>query len=267
MTAVGEQLGPYLLTDVLGTGRIGRVFLGRTGDARVVAIKVMREELAANPDLVECFLRSARTMSTVAHPRLVHVLDSGTSQAGPYLTMPYLVGRRLDRSLLQRRGLSFREVCRVVADVAGALDALHVAGVIHRSVTPSNLMLHDDRRATLMDPGVAHRDEPVHVSGTGWAYLAPELIRRGLASASEASDIYALACVAHEALTGRAPSPLGMLDAHGEHHVLERSRVHELRPDLSPEVSQAIGLAMAHEPQRRPPTATAFATLLRAGGS
>jgi serine/threonine-protein kinase len=265
MTTVGEQLGPYLIGDELGRGRIGRVFLGRTADARVVAIKVMRQELARDPDLVRCFLRAARTMTRLAHPRLVQVLDSGTGPAGPYLTMPFLAGRRMDRCVREQQGLSFREVWRAVADVAGALDALHAAGVMHRSVKLSNIMLDRDGRATLMDPGLTHGDEHSRRVEPRRAYLAPELIR-GLGDVSAASDIYALACVAHEALTARAPLPDGSHDVPHARPTLKRSLVHELRPDLSPEVSRAIALALAEEPRRRPPTATAFATLLRAGG-
>ena len=269
--APGDTIGPYLIQSELGAGGMGRVFVAeRPGSVESYAVKVVRDELARDPVITRRFLREAAATTRVSHPRLVEVVDSGTADGRPFLVMHHMMGAPLDRVVDERGPLDPTAVQRMVRDVAGALDALHKAGLVHRDVKPSNIMLDDDGRATLMDLGLAHDEDLSVLTRTGrlvgtLAYLSPERIRAS-EKISGASDVYALGCVAFEALAGRPPYIGNMFEIGMGHLEHSPPSLQSLRPELSPGLSEAIELAMAKEPTRRPPTATAFAVLLSVAG-
>ena len=183
-------------------------------------------------------------------------------RAAPYLVLEYVPGGSLaDRLVVGPLGLD--EALDVVASVAAGLGALHRGGIVHRDVKPSNVMFREDGSAALTDFGLAKGaadtvlTRPGQLLGT-LDYLAPELLRGG--EATQASDIYALGCVAYECLAGRPPfadrSLLGVGRAHLEDEPPE--------PPVSTAVSRVLLLALAKDPAERPPTATMYAHLLRA---
>ena len=269
-TAPGDTIGPYVLRSQLGEGGMGRVFLAdRPPAAEPYAVKVIRDELASDPAITRRFLREAEATSRVRHPRLIEVVETGIDAGRPYLAMRHIDGASLDRLVEERGPLEPAAGTTIIADAAGALDALHEAGLVHRDIKPSNIMVDCDGRATLMDLGLARGPEMSVLTKTNavvgtLGYLAPELIR-GSAEASAASDIYALGCVAFEAFAGRAPFVGGMFEvgiAHLEHPPPD---IHVLRPELPETLSEAVSLALAKSPERRPRTATAFAVMLRVG--
>jgi serine/threonine protein kinase len=266
----GDRIGPYVVRDELGAGGMGRVYLAeRPPDSDLFAVKVIRDELAADPVVTRRFLREARATAAVSHPRLIEVVESGESDELAYLAMRFVPGPSVDRAIEQRGPLGIKITHRLVTDVAGALDALHQAGLVHRDVKPSNIILSDDGHATLMDLGLIRGEGMSVLTQAGGivgtlSYLAPELIR-GDADASPASDIYALACVAFEALAGRPPFEGSVFEVGMGHLEYPPPDVHELRPELPETLSEALTLALAKEPERRPPTATAFAVMLRLG--
>jgi serine/threonine-protein kinase len=264
-----DRLGPFLLTSELGKGGMGRVFLAqRPPDRDEFALKVIRDELSDDPRLVRRFLREARVTASISHEHLVDVLDTGTADGRLYIAMRCVSGMTLERLIQTCSPLTLRAVRRIVADVAGALDALHRAELRHRDVKPSNVMVDDDGHATLMDLGVVTGPALSALTKTGalvgtLAYLAPELIR-GTQDASPASDIYSLGCVAFHALAGRAPFGGGIFEVGLGHLDTPPPSVYAVRPDLPPSVDDALALALAKQPERRPPTAAAFAMMLRA---
>jgi len=190
------------------------------------------------------------------------ILATGEEDGHPFLALEFLPGGSL-AARVSDGPLRLEETLRVVAEVAAGLDALHRAGIVHRDVKPSNVMLREDGSAALTDFGLAKGaaytllTRPGQVLGT-LDYLAPELVRGG--EATPASDMYALGCVAFECLAGHAPfadrSLFGVGTAHLEDDPPD--------PPASPELARALLRALEKDPAARPPTATMYAHLLRA---
>jgi serine/threonine protein kinase len=169
---------------------------------------------------------------------------------------------------LRRDGsLPLDEALRIAAEIATGLDALHRSGLVHRDVKPSNLMLYENGRAAITDFGLAKGPaytvltKPGQVMGT-LDYLAPELIRGK--PATPATDIYALGCVAFECVAGQAPFADKSAFQVGLAHLEEPPPDPGAnRPELPPHFSQAILAALEKDPEQRPETAGAYASLLR----
>ncbi len=265
----GDTLGAYRLEAQLGEGAMGSVFRARhivTGDE--VALKVVRVELAADERYRQRFLHEARAASEVQHPHLVDVLDAGEVDGRQFLAMRFVRGRRLEQHV-EDGALEPARIVRVAAELGGALDALHAVGLIHRDVKASNIMLDDDAdgAAALTDfglakgTGYAELTRPGQIIGT-LDYLAPERIRGEQASA--ASDIYGLGCVMFECVSGRTPfGSKGMMEIAFAHLEEEPEDPCTGRADLGPQFGAAVNAALAKDPADRPPSATAYADLLR----
>lgn len=255
----GGTLGRYVLEGVLGHGAMGTVFRARGVDGAPVALKVASPDLAGDETFRRRFEREARIAASLAHPHIVDVVEVGEADGRPFLASRLVEGCTLAERIAESR-LSGTEVVRVVAEVASALDVLHQRGLVHRDVKPANVILEGDGRALLADFGLARSaDDTVltqagRVSGTV-DYLAPELIRGE--PASPASDVYGLGCVAYECLSGAPPF--------AERTVPEAILAHlEAEPEpLESPLSDAVLTALAKEPADRPPTATAYALMLR----
>ena len=208
--------GRYLVTGVLGRGGMGVVYEGVHEQlGRAVAIKVLGPDTATDPVVVERFLREARIASSLGHGNIVDVSDLGRLKDGrPYLVMPRVQGVDF-ATLLECEGpMPAARVAELLQGVAAALDLVHAKGLVHRDVKPENLMhvLHEDGSETVMltDFGIAsliavkaaRLTAEGRVCGTP-AYIAPELIATG--EFDRRADVYALATVAFEMLTGRLP--------------------------------------------------------------
>ncbi len=228
------------------------------------ALKLPLPGTLADDAAVARFLRGAEAQRRIAGPGVLPVLDLGTDPvAGPYLVTPLIDGPTLAEAVAAGT-LPARRALAALRDVAGALDAAAAAGVVHRDVKPSNVLLNDER-ALLADFGLArdHEHDPTMtgaIVGT-LAYLAPELAKG--AAPAPASDRYALACVAFLALTGepvfRRPTDAAVLYAHVDEPPPPASGV---RPALPPAVDAVFEAALAKDPQARPATAIAFVDAL-----
>ena len=260
--SVPSRVGDYLLEEELGRGATGVVWRATASDGSVVAIKLLDPELAHDREYPARLAREARVAQEIQDPHLVRILEASVDAAGPFLVLEYVGGGSLARRLADGP-VGVEQAVGIVAGVAAALDALHVAGIVHRDVKPSNVMLREDGSAALTDFGLAKGaaytvlTRPGQVQGT-LDYLAPELLRGG--DASPASDIYALGCVAFECVAGRPPfgdrSLFGVGTAHLEDEPPD--------PPTSSDVAWALLRALAKDPAERPPTATMYAHLLRA---
>ncbi len=201
--APGVELGSrYLLEDIAGSGGMATVWRGRDLMlGRPVAVKVISDVLARDPACVTRFAREARTAARISHPNLVRVFDYSISTGRPYLVMEYISGETLAR-WLDHGVLDEPELVTLAADLLAALRAVHDAGVLHRDVKPSNVLLDQDGRARLTDFGIARMDDTTHLTLPGEVigtlrYLAPELLHGS--EPSPASDLYALGVLLRDA--------------------------------------------------------------------
>lgn len=264
----GGRLGPYRLEELLGEGGVGVVFRAvHEPDGAVVALKVLRAELAGDETYRRRFEREGRIASGLSDPHLVPVVDAGEVDGHQYLAARYVGGLTL-AELLERGGpLALTPLLEIMTEIAAALDTLHREGLVHRDVKPSNVIVDDSGTSFLTDFGLAKGaaatvlTEPGRVVGT-LDYLAPEAIKGGLAGPP--ADIYALGCVSYECIAGRPPFAGGSfveatLAILGD----EPADPCAGRDDLPPSLSFAVLQALAKRPEDRPPTAAAYALMLR----
>jgi serine/threonine protein kinase len=273
--------GRYRLSDRLAYGGMGEVW--RATDevlSRVVAVKILRPELAEDEAFVRRFRAEARTTSGLPHNGIAAVYDygetrvgaSGQSPAPPeerdadpvaYLVMELVPGEALSATLSRDGALGSDRTLDLVAQAARALHAAHLRGVIHRDIKPANLMVTPDGRVKVTDFGIARPLDHEPLTATGQVmgtahYLAPELAKGQ--DASPLSDVYALGVVAYECLAGHRPFE-------GDNQVaVALAHLNELPPPLpgtvSEQVRAVVGAAMEKDPQRRMPSAEAFAAAL-----
>lgn len=249
--AIGER---YALERELGRGGMGRVWLAR--DLRLdrpVAIKLLHPHLAADPAARECFLREARTAAGLAHPHIVPVLGVESRGDTTFLVMAVIDGETLGARVRRRGPLPSAEVERVTREVGWALGYAHSRGVIHRDITPENILLERGTdRALLVDFGLAGviAGEAQGAVGTP-GYLAPEVIRGD--QATPASDVYALAAASWYALSGTPP-----FGGNSAGEILARHLVQPL-PDLplaahgaSRRLVDALHHCLQKDPESRP---------------
>jgi serine/threonine-protein kinase len=264
---VGDAVGPYRIEARLGEGAVGVVFRAvREPDGRIVALKLLKQRLGDDETFRARFVHEARAARHVEHDHLVPVLDAGEVEGTSFIVAAHVSGGSLEDRLSYEGPLELDEVLRLAAEIGTGLDALHREGLVHRDIKPSNVMLQENGSAAITDFGLAKGPaytvltKPGQVMGT-LDYLAPELIRGE--SAAPASDIYALGCVIYQCVTGVPPFGGKSLFELGAAHLNEAPPDPiELRPELPTSVSWALLRALEKEPARRPPTATAYASLL-----
>jgi serine/threonine-protein kinase len=268
----GDVLGAYRIEEKLGEGAVGVVY--RAGSAiagETVALKVLKRELAGDDVYRQRFLHEARTAAEVEHRNLVPVLEAGEGDGRHFLVVAHVEGRSLADHLAGEGRMPVANVLRLTRHIGAGLDALHRAGLVHRDVKPSNIMLDSDEVAALTDFGLAKGPAYTVLTRTGQVvgtldYLAPELIRGE--QATPASDLYALGCVVFECLSGSPPFGGRSLFEVGTAHLLEEPpELTAIRPELDPSLAWAVVQALGKEPAQRPPTGTAYAHLLRAAAS
>jgi serine/threonine protein kinase len=261
---VGSRLGSYEITSVLSALGVSVVYRARhvvTGDE--VALKVLPREDAADDTLRLRFAREARFARALGHPAIVRVLDAGETKQALYIAMEYVAGRDLGRFLARHGPLPPPRVISMLTPVAQALDAAHAAGIIHRDVKPSNILVasgdadHADGTCLLTDFGfgVAPSQDIRRLTQAGTfvgsaAYAAPEQVSGE--TSDHRVDVYALGCVLCECLTGEPPFPrerlAGVLEAHiSAPPPAVSSRVHGLPLTLDPVIARAL----AKEPGAR----------------
>lgn len=217
-TLVGATLeGRFQIERLLGEGGMGRVYIAdETRLRRRCAVKVLLPELTQDKDQVERFLREAQSIAQIHHENVVdiHHLGEDTGHGVVFFAMELLSGEDLEMRLADRkkRPIAWLDVCRWMAQVAGAMAAVHAAGLIHRDLKPSNIYLNRRRdgreQVKLLDFGIAKGVNRSALTGTGAAlgtpyYMSPEQI---LAEPLDPrSDIYSLGVLFFEALAGRMP--------------------------------------------------------------
>jgi serine/threonine protein kinase len=263
----GEKIGGYRLEELLGEGGMGRVYRAVDTDGTPVALKLIRPEHGGDPTFRRRFARETKAALAVRHPHVVPVLSAGEHEGAPYLATAFLAGGSLDARLREDGALALERTVKLLLQVAGGLDALHAAGLVHRDVKPGNILLDETGGAFITDFGLAKSRDASALTRTGFAvgsmpYMAPEQARAEDVTA--AADVYALGCVVFECLAGRPPFAgrrgVQMLSAHLYDEPPDPC---DGRDDGSPELTWAVLRALAKAPAARPPTATSYARMVQ----
>jgi serine/threonine protein kinase len=253
---VGSHFGRYHLTRLLGRGGMGEVYEAEdTVKERVVALKLLSPALCQDPVFRERLQREARTAGRLQEPHVVPVHDYGEIDGQLYLDMRLIQGTDLATLLKEQGALTPPRAVAIVRQAASALDAAHAAGVIHRDIKPENILVTRDDFAYLVDFGIASAttDERLTQAGSAvgtWKYAAPERFTN--AEVTHSVDVYALACVLHECLTGsppyRADSAGMLITAHLMEPIPHPS---QLRPGVPGAFDKVIARGMAKDPKDR----------------
>lgn len=258
----GQTIGAYHVVEKLGEGGMAEVYKAyQLRLDRYVALKFIRTELAAQEGFLPRFEQEAKVLARLSHPNIVHVYDFGEEGRRCYLAMEYVAGSTLKDWLRENAGgqpMALDEALLIIRQVCAALDYAHAQSVVHRDVKPANIMLTPDGRALLNDFGIAKLlDKASDVTGTGMTtgtptYMSPEQISADSSKIGSASDVYSLAIVIYEMLTGRVPFTAETGVAVMLKHLQDPTpppRLHN--PNLSESVEQVILKALAKDPADR----------------
>jgi serine/threonine protein kinase len=205
----GSEFAGYHIEGVLGRGGMGVVYRAReTALNRPVAIKLLNDASASDPELRHRFEREARLMAALDHPNVIPVYAAGEHDGHLYLVMRYVDGTDLQQQLRTQGKLTAEEAAVIVAQVGSALDAAHARGLVHRDIKPANVLLSGDH-VYLTDFGITRLvDEHTRSTDSGqWVgtvdYMSPEHLRGELTDG--VSDVYSLGCLLYACLTGEPP--------------------------------------------------------------
>ena len=255
----------YELTERIAVGGMGEVWrardllLGRT-----VAAKVLREDLLGDAASLARLRAEARNASGVVHPNVAVLLDYGEQDGGGFLVMEYVPGEPLSQVLEREHTLAPARLLPILAQCAEGLHAAHRAGVVHRDVKPSNILVMADGTAKLTDFGISLGTGQPALTAAGMVmgtaqYLPPELAMGR--PARPAGDVYALGVIAYEALAGRRPftgtTQVDIAMAHVS------TPLPPLPGDVPPVVRELVTAMLAKDPAERPDSAATVARRMR----
>jgi len=246
--------GRYQLSSRIAIGGMGEVWeatdlvIGRN-----VAIKILKDEYLGDPGFLERFRAEARHAALVNHEGIANVFDYGEEDGSAYLVMELVPGEALSTILERERVLPTDKVLDIVAQTASALQAAHMAGLVHRDIKPGNLLITPEGRVKITDFGIARIADQVPLTATGQVmgtvqYLSPE--QASGHPASPTTDIYSLGIVAYEALAGRRPFT-------GESQVaIAMAQINEAPPELPVTIAEPVRnlvyACIAKRPEDRP---------------
>ncbi len=264
----GTPFGRYRLVELLGRGGMGDVWRAHdTVTDRVVAIKVLPAHLSGDKDFQRRFRREAHAAARLDTPHVVPIYDYGEIDGRLFVSMRLINGRDLE-TVLADGPLDPARAVRILDQVAKALHAAHKVGLMHRDIKPSNILLDDDDFAYLIDFGIARAADDTRLTKTGgtigtFAYIAPERLDPHTEEDARA-DIYSLACVLYEALTGEPPFP-GSTTAHliAAHLNAPPPQPSATQPTVPAPFDAVIAKGMAKAPDNRYATTVELADAAR----
>lgn len=263
-----RQAGPYRLETVLGSGGMGRVYLGRdtTGGAGLAAVKVIRPEYAEDPLFRKRFEREVGALDRVKGAHIVRLMGSGCDEDLVWVATEYIPGPTLSDLVTERGPIDAAAAWRLLADVGRAIEAIWRAGLVHRDLKPSNVILGADG-ARVIDFGVVQAGDGTSLTATGQnvgtpAYMSPEQTR-GL-EVTAASDVFSLASTLTYAVAGQAPfgEGTGVDVLHRVAFDAPREEVLDKVADVDAELAAFIRTCLDKDPEQRPLPETVFRTAI-----
>jgi serine/threonine protein kinase len=269
----GSTIAGYEVETVVGSGGIGILYRARQLRLnRPVALKVVDPETAAEPVVRERLRREARTVAALDHPNVVPLYEAGEEDGTVYIVTRWIDGTELGELIRRDSPIRFTRAARFAAQIASALEVAHEKGLVHRDVKPSNVLVTAEDHVYLTDFGLTKRAG----SASGFTgaqqmlgtidYVAPEQIEGG--ETDNRGDVYGLACVLYEMLTGAAPfaGETGGMAKMWAHLNAEPPSVRDQRLDVPEELDAVIRQGLAKRPADRPTAAAFGAQVLRAVG-
>ena len=258
---VGQRLGDYELTALLGAGGMAEVYRALDVDMdRAVAVKVLPAALSADSGYAARFRAEVRRVAALDHPYIVPIYHYGEERGLLYLVMPILKESLRDR--LERERIPLADATRYATEIATGLDMAHAQGIVHRAIKPENILLDEGGAALLSDFVIARELStlangrktpalaPIHTPLDGVAYMAPEQLRG--ASVDQRADVYALGAVLYELLTGvaphEAPTPYEVAALALTQPITPPS---QHNPRVWPELERVVLLALSADPAER----------------
>ena len=253
----GTVLGSrYEILEMLGLGGMGAVYKARDRELdRIIAVKVIRPDLAGIPSILQRFKQELILARQVTHRNVIRIFDLAEADGVKFVTMEYVLGRDLRALLWDQGKLPVSDAINIIQQVCRGLEAAHSEGVVHRDLKPGNLMRDPQGRIVVMDFGLAHSVETKGLTQSGTVlgtmeYMSPEQAKGG--HVDPRSDIYALGLIFYELLTGKMPfeaeTPVASLLKRSQEAVQPPI---ELEPTLPPAVNKVVLKCLEREPARR----------------
>ena len=270
---VGTVIGGYEIESLLGRGGMGVVYRARhLRLGRMVALKVLAPDLAADENFRTRFVRESQMAASLDHPNVIPVYDADEIDGVLFLAMRYVEGTDLKKVIESDGALPLDKAVAVLSQIGGALDAAHAKGLIHRDIKPANVLVGiadtGSEHVYLTDFGLTkHSGSKSGLTATGAFvgtidYIAPEQIEGKTVDAR--TDVYALGCVLYECLTGKVPFQKDADVAVMYAHLMDpRPKVTDANPVLPAAVDAVVDKAMAREPEDRYPNAASLVADLR----
>ena len=260
---IGRTLdGLYTVRELIGTGGMANVYKAVVGpggpvpEGTVVAVKVLRQELMHDPDLVRRFKNESKAISLLNHPNIVKVYDVSVSDTLQYIVMEYVDGMTLREYLNERGGkLTSRETVHFISQILKALDHAHRNGVVHRDIKPQNIMLLDNGQLRMMDFGIARISRAENQLSGGKAmgsvhYISPEQAKGD--ETDFTSDIYSVGVMMYEMLSGHLPFDADDVVEVAIKQISDKPRsLQELAPGVPRGLVEITERAMAKRPENR----------------
>ncbi len=260
---IGQQLGNYRLTRLLGEGGFAEVYLGEHVHLGTpAAVKVLTTRLT--DEHIAQFRNEARTIIGLEHPHIVRVLDFGMESRVPFIVMAYAPNGSLRKRHPRGTRLPLPTVLNYMQQAVAALQYAHDAGLVHRDIKPDNMLLGRNQDILLSDFGIVATSASLNPQGNQnlagtWTYMAPEQIQK---RARRASDQYALGVVVYEWLCGVPPFDGTWQEIAIKHLSVPPPPLRNSVPTISPEVEQVVLRVLAKDPGQRFPNIAAFAHAL-----
>jgi hypothetical protein len=245
-----QLIGPYRLRGQLGVGGMGRVFFGVSAGGRPVAVKIVRADLAADPEFRARFRREVAVARRVSGQYTAPVIDADLESPTPWLATAYVAGPSLADAVSEHGPLSARSVLELAAGLAEGLSAIHAAGVVHRDLKPANVLLAQDG-PRLIDFGISRAIEASALTHTGMVVGSPGFMSPEQAEGLDvgpSSDIFSLGAVLAFAATGEGPFGAGSTPALVYRVVYSPPSLEAVPADVRPLIERCLD----KDPARRP---------------